>query len=124
MFGAATGTRARPQVRPRRAGEGMAAGAVIPYDAVATFRITGRAGNLLQDVINISTDGVFVATAIGYGFEEERERAVPAPASMLPITPASPPVIVGDLTLKDLPLAALVEGFRVNPLYTHWVTGA
>jgi hypothetical protein len=28
----------------------------------------------LQDVINVSTDGVFVAVGIGYGFEEDRER--------------------------------------------------
>jgi len=120
MFGATTASRPMPgQSRSARPLEGMGAAAVIPYDAVASFRITGRAGNLLQDVISISTDGVFVATAIGYGFEEDRGR----PLSSAPIASGSPPVVVGDLTLSQLPIAALVEGFRVNPSYTHWMTG-
>jgi len=75
------------EARRPRAAEGMTAGAVIPYDAVASFRIIGRAGNLLQDVISISTDGVFVATAIGvtvpdplfttYAFEPSGVKATP-----------------------------------------------
>src|SRR5262245_16552793 len=40
----------------------------IPYDHVATFTLTGRSGNRVQDVINISVDGAFVAVAIGYSF--------------------------------------------------------
>ena len=40
----------------------------IPYDYVATFTLQGRRGNRVQDVINISTDGAFVAVAIGYSF--------------------------------------------------------
>ncbi len=40
----------------------------IPYDYVATFALTGRRGNRVQDVINISVEGVFVAVAIGYSF--------------------------------------------------------
>jgi hypothetical protein len=40
----------------------------IPYDHVATFDLQGKAGNRVQDVINISTDGAFVAVAIGYSF--------------------------------------------------------
>ena len=34
---------------------------VIPYDYVADFQITGAVGNVIQDVINISVEGVFVA---------------------------------------------------------------
>ncbi|HTP98176.1 MAG TPA: hypothetical protein VMN56_02540 [Casimicrobiaceae bacterium] len=112
------------EARRARAGEGMTAGAVIPYDAVASFRITGRAGNLLQDVINISTDGVFVATAIGYGFEEDRERPLFPPQSSPLIPPGAPPIVVGDVRLGDLPLAALIEGLRINPLFANWVTGS
>jgi hypothetical protein len=44
----------------------------IPYDFVARFQLEGRAGNRVQDVINVSTDGAFVAVAIGYSF-------IPAP---------------------------------------------
>jgi len=40
----------------------------IPYDYVAKFKLRGRAGDRVQDVINISTDGTFVAVAIGYSF--------------------------------------------------------
>jgi hypothetical protein len=44
----------------------------IPYDYVARFRLRGESGNRVQDVINISSDGAFVAVAIGYSF-------IPAP---------------------------------------------
>ncbi|MBL8036447.1 MAG: hypothetical protein JNN16_02985 [Nitrospira sp.] len=44
----------------------------IPYDYVARFILTGNSGNRLQDVINISIDGAFVAVTIGYSF-------IPAP---------------------------------------------
>lgn len=40
----------------------------IPYDYVAKFTLQGRRGNRVQDVINISVEGVFVAVAIGYSF--------------------------------------------------------
>lgn len=59
---------------PRPTAEGMPAAAVapttkeIPYDYVAKFKLQGNAGNRVQDVINISTEGVFVAVAIGYSF--------------------------------------------------------
>lgn len=40
----------------------------VAYDYVATFTLTGQSGNRVQDVINISIEGVFVAVAIGYSF--------------------------------------------------------
>jgi hypothetical protein len=40
----------------------------IPYDYVAKFTLQGKRGNRVQDVINISIDGAFVAAAIGYSF--------------------------------------------------------
>ena len=43
----------------------------IPYDYVATFALQGKRGNRVQDVINISTDGAFVAVSIGYSFLPE-----------------------------------------------------
>lgn len=54
----------------------------IPYDYVAKFKLQGKPGNRVQDVINISIEGGFVAVAIGYSF---------IPAKMP--TPASAPVI-------------------------------
>jgi hypothetical protein len=40
----------------------------IPYDYVAKFKLQGRPGNRVQDVINISIEGGFVTVAIGYSF--------------------------------------------------------
>ena len=40
----------------------------IPYDYVAKFTLKGQRGNRVQDVINISIEGAFIATAIGYSF--------------------------------------------------------
>jgi hypothetical protein len=40
----------------------------IPYDHVATFTLKGEPGSRVEDVINISVDGAFVATSIGYSF--------------------------------------------------------
>lgn len=40
----------------------------IPYDYVAKFTLRGERGNRVQDVINISIEGAFIATAIGYSF--------------------------------------------------------
>lgn len=40
----------------------------IPYDYVAKFLLKGQCGNRVQDVINISVEGGFVAVSIGYSF--------------------------------------------------------
>lgn len=54
----------------------------IPYDYVAKFTLKGQRGNRVQDVINISIEGGFVAVAIGYSF--------------IPPRPADGPSIVSD----------------------------
>jgi hypothetical protein len=124
MLAATPTPRTSPMGRPRaRPIESAAVGPVMPYDVAATFKITGRPGNVVQDVINISTDGVFVAVGIGYGFEEDRERAIGFPNVVLGLAAAPPPVAIGDVTLQALPLAALIEGFRINPRFAHWVFG-
>ena len=84
-------------------------GAVIPYDHAATFELKGVPGNIVQSVINVSSDGVFVATAIGYGFEEDRAREIALTPK--PTDPFAP----GGVRLSDIPLTALIEGFRLNP---------
>jgi hypothetical protein len=80
---------------------------IIPYDHAATFRLRGIPGNIVEDVINVSVEGVFVATAIGYGFEEERGRSIE-----IAITPPEKP---GDITLDRIPVEALITGFRLDP---------
>ncbi len=116
------------QPRIRRRGVGQAAtqaftsatspggskGIIIPYDHAAVFELTGRPGNIVQGVINVSNDGMFVATAIGYGFEEQRGRPIEDPAPP-PHGQTIPPIIPGDFTLGQLPVTALIEGFRISP---------
>ncbi|MBZ5701869.1 MAG: hypothetical protein LAN84_08475 [Acidobacteriia bacterium] len=87
-------------------------GTLIPYDYAAKFKITGQPGNIVQDVIAISPDSVFVAVAIGYGFEQHRV----LPLEIFKSDQVSgAPIAPGDLTLGDLPRMALIEGFRVDP---------
>lgn len=81
----------------------------MPFDHAATFRLKGIAGNIIQDVINVSSDGIFVATGIGYGFEEDRARDIE-------LTPKpSAAFVPGTITLSQIPASALIEGFRLNP---------
>lgn len=49
----------------------------IPYDYVARFVLTGVRGNRVEDVINISIEGAFVAVAIGYSFIPRQKALFP-----------------------------------------------
>ena len=53
----------------------------IPYDHVAIFPLLGQRGNRVQDVINVSIDGAFVAVAIGYSFIPEKTLELPTPVA-------------------------------------------
>src|SRR5215203_2013490 len=103
---------------------------VMPFDHAATFELKGIPGNIIQDVINISSDGTFVAVAIGYGFEEDRAR----PVTLLDLSPPSSVVLAPSPTsstvstfapagifLEQIPVDALVEGFRLNPEFDRLV---
>ena len=112
--------RARSRTRgasPNLNGRGSSTGTVIPFDHAASFALRGIPGNIVQDVINVSTDGIFVAVAIGYGFEEDRARSTelsfpqPLPATFQP----------GRVQLGQIPTAALIEGFRINPQFRRLV---
>lgn len=59
----------------------------IPYDYVAKFTLQGKRGNRVQDVINISIEGAFVAAAIGYSFISG-ELPDPQPNPSLTLSPA------------------------------------
>ena len=88
-------------------------GALVAFDYAAKFELTGRPGNVIQDVINISAEGIFVATAIGYGLEENRGRPIqtsgrPQPGQTDGFS------LPGDVTLDEIPRLALIEGFRVR----------
>lgn len=58
----------------------------IPYDYVAKFALQGRRGNRVQDVINISIEGAFVAVDIGYSFIPARPDSSSGPILLRGIT--------------------------------------
>ena len=91
---------------------GDAGARVLPFDYAAQFPITGKPGAVQQDVINISPEATFVALGISYGFEQERGRSLGA---FLPS--GGSPFVPGDLSLGQIPIDALAEGFRVHPRY-------
>jgi hypothetical protein len=91
---------------------------LVPFDQAARFDLKGIPGNIVQDVINISTDGTFVAVAIGYGFEEDRARAVKLELGSVGTTNDFLP---GEVTLSQVPVAALIEGFRLNPRFERLI---
>jgi hypothetical protein len=102
--------RARRRVVPRRFGPIPSPGSfptsIIPYDYAAKFELKGVPGNIVQDVVNISVEGVFVAVAIGYGFEEERGQFINIPVA--------PPPTLGEVTLGEIPIETLITGFRLE----------
>src|SRR5262249_50902417 len=93
----------------------ISGGRVIPYEYVADFTLKGEVGNLVQDVINVSVEGVFVATAIGYGLAEERAvkvSLIEAQFSNAVDTSNIVPATLGAVKLADLPPDVFIEGFR------------
>ena len=52
----------------------------IPYDYVATFKLTGNKGTRVQDVITISTEGTFVAVSVGSSFAPRKDALSPTTA--------------------------------------------
>lgn len=92
------------------AGRAPASASVIPFDYAARFELRGIPGNIVQDVITIDSDGAFVAVAVGYGLLRDRGERLEV---FNPVQPAD--VVPGKIKLGQLPVQALVEGFRLNP---------
>jgi hypothetical protein len=99
---------------------------VIPFDYVAKFALTGRAGNRLEDEVPVNVEGGFVATAIGYGLvPAERgvdlEEAVKAEPQLTTATAPNTPIVdttAGTVDIWRLPLSifpptALIDGLRL-----------
>jgi hypothetical protein len=116
----------RTQRSTRPAAEALQprAGAVVPFDAAARFRLAGQPGRIVQDVLNISPDAIFVAVAIGYGFEQERMRPLQLQyddshpgGTPPPPDPLNP--IPGQLLLRNFSPTAFIDGFHVHPDFTN-----
>lgn len=91
----------------------------VPFDHAASFELKGVPGNIVQDVINISSDSSFVAVGISYGLEEDRAR--PAPVVPLVTSPPSNTFVPKNILLSQIPTAALIEGFRLNPRFERLI---
>ena len=87
----------------------------IPFDAVAKFELTGRAGNTVEDEITVTTEGAFVVSAIGYGLAVEAEEV--ALNRGRTIAPGDATVDLGKLTLADFPPESLLDGIRIRQDY-------
>ncbi len=109
---AAAGRRPPPGFAPSVASPS----AVVPFDHAARFELTGVPGTVLQDVIAVSPDGLFVAVAIGYGLEQDCSQ----PAALTRSNQVGS-VVPGDITLGELPLSALIDGFRFNSAFERVV---
>jgi hypothetical protein len=94
---------------------GSAPRPAVSFDHAASFELKGVPGNIIQDVINISSDSSFVAVGISYGLEEDRAR--PAPLDPLPTAAFTP----SSIKLAQIPTAALIEGFRLNPRFERLI---
>jgi len=97
-----------PRPSPAAPSPGAPPPLIVPFDYAASFELAGIPGNVVEGVINISVEGIFVAVAIGYGFEEERGRPIT-------VSPGADLVAPGDITLSQVPADALISGFRVDP---------
>src|SRR6266545_2901658 len=91
-----------------QSGGGAAAAGVkeIPYDYVATFKLTGTRGTRAQDVINISTEGTFVAVSVGSSF-------LPAAKTLTPTAAPAP-----FKTTFDALFPGTTTGFGANDAFT------
>ena len=74
----------------------------IPYDYVAKFTLKGIRGNRVQDVINISIEGGFVAVAIGYSFIPAKLPPQTPPGAILSVSPPSTGEGVGWLVVNAI----------------------
>jgi len=87
-------------------------GREIPYDYVARFVLEGTRGRRQQDVINISIEGAFVATAIAYGFIPKRP---PAPTNLIGVGSPVPLFAPGSqVTLVDVIADAIGAGLSAR----------
>jgi hypothetical protein len=67
----------------------------IPFDYAFQFALQGKRGNKVQDVVEISTEGVFVALSIGYSLmlDEQKTSRTFQPVIKQTTTPHSPVLV-------------------------------
>jgi hypothetical protein len=86
----------------------------IPFDYVFQFSLLGQRGNKVQDVVEISTEGVFVALSVGYSLVLDERR-----------TPRTfGPVINQNTLLRSPSLVPFFSGDDINKLFITGAPGA
>lgn len=113
-------------------------GKEIPYDYVAKFLLEGTRGKRQQDVINISIEGAFIATAIAYGFIPKRPSlpstlinvggVIPflTPGSQVTLSDVIADAIAGELATRtgaDRTDIALHAASTIVPCLLVWLCG-
>ena len=85
---------------------------LIPFDYVSRLALTGQADRRVEHEIIV--DGSFVASSISYGLQTD--------SADIPIAsaPGSGGLDLSNVRLDELPIRALVEGFRVRPEMTRF----
>lgn len=116
----------RPPARP------PAGAKTIPFDYVFEFGLTGTPTNKIQDVVEISMQGVFVAISIGYSFVLD-ERAGRRHNFGPVISPTAGTILargrqVSSITLGEIAAGlegigvSFERGFRISPDFARFVT--
>ncbi len=88
-------------------------GEPVPFEYAAVLRLTGEPGNIVEEVIHVGADGVFVATGVSYALEDQRRE---------PLRLSIPPDVAGGqhadprrVILDHIPASAWLRGVRVRP---------
>src|SRR4030095_4222930 len=97
----------------------------IPFDYVFQFTLLGQRGNKVQDVVEISTEGIFVALSVGYSLVIDELKT---PRTFGPVIESSEIELtsttsrpLAEITLGEIAAglekigADLTVGFRLNP---------
>jgi len=87
----------------------------IPFDYVSKFELTGAGGNRLEDEITITTEGAFVATAIGYGLAVEDDSVVFNRDRYKNALKPNGFVDLSAIPLEAFPPTSLLDGIRIRP---------
>jgi len=136
-FGYPSTTVERPSPRPAPATQRppatqpAAVTRTIPFDYVFEFNLTGTPTNKVQDVVDISMQGTYIAVSIGYSFvlDERTQRR----RTFGPVLDTSGVIFftggrtVSSITLGEIAAGlegigvGLDRGFRINPNFVSFV---
>jgi hypothetical protein len=108
---------ANPIAIPQRGADRVSApstGKTIPFDYAFQFALTGKRGNKVQDVVEISMEGVFVALSVGYSLVADEKNGARA----------FQPVINPATLLRSPSLVPFFSSGRLNRLFISGTPGA